>query len=94
MADVRSAFKDMVRQRRVQAVTAILAVAGIAFWLFGVPLSEYLAAGAIILFTVATVRWVNDEEVIEEEQLRHDNAKDTTGTTDPMEPFHTSGKTL
>ncbi len=70
MTDVRSVIKDMVRQRRVQAATAVLAVAGIALWLAGIPLGEYVAAAAIILFTVATVRWINDAEVIEEEQLQ------------------------
>jgi hypothetical protein len=75
MSDGRSVIKDMVRQRRVQAATAVLAVAGIALWLAGVPLGEYLAAAAIILFTVATVRWIDDEEIIEEEQLQKAAAK-------------------
>jgi hypothetical protein len=70
MTDVRSVIKDMVRQRRVQAVTAFLAVAGIGIWLVGVSLGEYLAAAAIILFTIATLRWIDDEEIIEEEQLQ------------------------
>jgi hypothetical protein len=75
MTDVRSVIKDMTRQRRVQVGMAILAIAGIALWLAGVPLGEYLAAAAIILFTVATVRWINDEEVLEEEQLQQANVK-------------------
>jgi uncharacterized membrane protein len=70
MTDGRSIIRDMVRQRRVQAATAVLAVTGIALWLVGFPLGEYLAAAAIILFTVATVRWINDKEVIEEGQLQ------------------------
>lgn len=70
MVDVRSIFKDMVKQRRVQAAMGLLAIAGIALWLMNIPLGEYIAAGAIILFTVATVRWINDEEVIEEEQMQ------------------------
>jgi hypothetical protein len=70
MTDVRSAIKDMTRQRRVQAATAVLAIAGIALWLAGIFPGEYLAAAAIIIFTVATLRWIDDEEVIEEEQLQ------------------------
>lgn len=70
MTDVRNVFNDMVRQRRVQAATALLAVAGMAMWLAGIPLGEYLAAVAIILFTVATVRWINDEEAIKEAQMQ------------------------
>jgi hypothetical protein len=70
MADDRTVVKDMTKQRIVQAATALLAVIGIALWLAGIPFSEYLAAAAIIVLTVATVRWVNDEEVLEEEQLQ------------------------
>jgi hypothetical protein len=70
MTDVRSVFKDIARQRRVQAATAFLAIAGIGIWLIGYSLGEYLAAAAIILFTVATLRWIDDEEKIEEEQLQ------------------------
>ncbi len=70
MADVRSIFKDMVRQRRVQAASGLVAIAGIAMWLMGLSPGEYIAAGAIILFTVATVRWIDDEEKIEEEQVQ------------------------
>ena len=69
MTDVRGTSKDMMRQRVVQAITAVAAIAGIILWVIGVPFSEYLAAAAIIVFTVATVRWVNDEEIIEEEKL-------------------------
>jgi hypothetical protein len=93
MTDVRSIFKDMVRQRRVQAATALLAVAGIALWLAGNTLGMYLAAAAIILFTVATLRWIDDEEIIEEEQLQHKDTKDTSGATDAAEPFRPAGKT-
>jgi hypothetical protein len=75
MADVRSAIKDMVRQRRVQAATGALAFVGLALWLVGIPLGEYLAAGAIIVFAIATIRWVDDEEVVEEEQLQQINVK-------------------
>ncbi len=70
MADLPGVLKDMTRQRMVQVVTAAVAVVGIVLWLAGVPFSQYLAAAAIIICTVATVRWVNDEEVVEEEQLQ------------------------
>jgi hypothetical protein len=70
MTDVRSVIKDMTRQRMVQAAMAALAVGGIALWLAGISLGEYLAAAAIIVFTVATLRWIDDEEIIEEEQLQ------------------------
>jgi hypothetical protein len=70
MTDVRSVFRDMTRQRRVQAAMAVLAIAGIALWLADISLGEYLAAAAIIVFTVATLRWIDDEEIIEEEQLQ------------------------
>lgn len=70
MTDVRGVFKDMIKQRRVQAATAFLAVVGITIWLIGYSVGEYLAAAAVILFTVATIRWIDDEEVIEEEQLQ------------------------
>jgi hypothetical protein len=70
MTDVRNVFKDMTRQRRVQATTAFLALAGIGIWLIGYSLGEYLAAAAIILFTVATLRWIDDEEIVEEQQLQ------------------------
>ena len=92
MTDVRSIFKDMVRQRRVQAATALLAVVGIALWLAGYTLGMYLAAAAIILFAVATLRWIDDEEIIEEEQLQQKDAKDAVGTTDAAEPFRPAGK--
>jgi|AGTN01.1.fsa_nt_gi hypothetical protein len=75
MTDVRSVLKDMMRQRRVQAVTAVLAFAGFVLWLAGVPFSEYLAAAAIIIFAVATVKWIDDEEAIEEEQLKATSIK-------------------
>jgi hypothetical protein len=70
MVDASSVFKDMVRQRIVQAATGLVAIAGITMWLIGLPMGEYIAAGAIVLFTVATLRWIDDEEKIEEEQLQ------------------------
>ncbi|MGA9141095.1 MAG: hypothetical protein WBZ29_12770 [Methanocella sp.] len=75
MVDVRIIFKDMVRQRRVQAATGLVAIAGIIMWLDGLPLGEYIAAGAIILFAVATIRWIDDEEKVEEEQIQQVVAK-------------------
>lgn len=69
MADVKGAIRDMVRQRRVQAATAVIALAGLIAWLMGYALGQYLAAGAIILFTVASVRWIDDEEYLEKEDL-------------------------
>jgi hypothetical protein len=75
MTDVRSVFKDMMKQRRVQAATAFLALAGIGIWLAGITLGEYLAAAAIILFTVATLRWIDDEEIIEEDHLQKTTVK-------------------
>jgi hypothetical protein len=78
MTDVRSVIKDMTRQRMVQAVMAILAIAGIALWLVGIPMGEYLAAAAIIGFTVATLRWIDDEEILEEGQLQQASVKKQT----------------
>jgi hypothetical protein len=65
MADGRSIFKDMIKQRRVQAVTGVVALAGFSMWLMAIPLGEYIAAGAIILFAVATIHWIDDEEKLE-----------------------------
>ncbi|OPY28813.1 MAG: hypothetical protein A4E28_01274 [Methanocella sp. PtaU1.Bin125] len=70
MVDARSLFKDMVKQRRVQAATGVVAILGVTMWLMCIPLGEYLAAGAVILFAVATIRWIDDEEKIKEEQLQ------------------------
>jgi hypothetical protein len=70
MTDVRSVIKDMTRQRVAQAAMAVAAIAGIALWLAGISLGEYLAAAAIIGFAVATLRWIDDEKIIEEEQLQ------------------------
>lgn len=75
MIDVQSVFKDRIRQRRIQAATSMLAVVGFAMWMAGLPTGEYLAAAAIIFFAVATVRWINDEAVIERERLQMATAK-------------------
>jgi hypothetical protein len=72
MADVKNVLRDMVRQRRVQAVTGALAAGGIFIWMLGYAPGQYVAAGAIILFTVATLRWIDDEEVVEKESGRPD----------------------
>lgn len=71
MADSGKADKDRAKQRRVQAVTAILALIGVVSWVLGNWFGPYLAAVAIILFTVATLRWIDDKEVIEKEHEQH-----------------------
>ena len=88
MVDVRSIFKDMVRQRRVQAFAVLVAIAGAALWLTGIELGMYLAAGAVILFTVATLRWIEDEELVEEEQLHQKNARDPACGSEPKASDH------
>jgi hypothetical protein len=70
MVDDRSTFKDMTRQRMVQAATGIIAIVGIGMWLMSVPFGEYIAAAAIIIFAVATLHWIDDEEKIEEAQIQ------------------------
>jgi hypothetical protein len=75
MTDVRSVIRDMTRQRMAQAAMAVVAIIGIALWLAGISPGEYLAAAAIIGFTVATLRWIDDEEIIEEEQLQQASVK-------------------
>lgn len=67
MADLKNVAKDMFKQRIVQGFTAIVAVISLAFWFLGQWWGTYLAAAAIILFTVATLHWIDDEEVIEKE---------------------------
>ena len=68
MADVKTAVKDMVKQRHVQAATGFLALLGIGTWLLGYAPGQYLAAASIILFTVATLRWIDDEERLEKDR--------------------------
>ena len=75
MADMKYVLKDMLKQRVVQAVTAVLAVAGLAAWVLGQWWGEYLAAAAIILFTVATIHWLDDEEGVEKEHLAERSVK-------------------
>ena len=85
MADVRSILKDMMKQRRVQVAAGFLAIAGIVAWLLGFTPGEYVAATAIVVFAVATIRWIDDEEVIEEEQLHQTSvasAKDAKDAVD------------
>ncbi|HMK45666.1 MAG TPA: hypothetical protein VK436_03475 [Methanocella sp.] len=69
MVDSKNVPRDMFRQRVMQAITGITAVAGLSVWVFGYWWGEYLSAAAIIFFTVATLRWLDDEEVVEKEHL-------------------------
>lgn len=71
MVDI-TVVRDLSRQRKLQCVTGLVAVLGVALWFFnvtvlGVSVGEFIAALAIILFAVATIHWVDDEEKIEEE---------------------------
>ncbi len=68
-------ISDIHRQRKVQYGTGCLAFLGIGLWYFGVTVytfspGEYIAALAIIVFAVATIHWVDDEEKIEEEEMK------------------------
>ena len=67
MADLKCVVKDMFKQRVIQAVTGIIAVVSLIVWFIGQWWGTYVAAGAIILFAVATLHWIDDEEVIEKE---------------------------
>lgn len=69
MADLKNVAKDMFKQRIVQGFTASIAVVSLTFWFLGNWWGSYLAAIAIIMFTVATLHWIDDEEVIEKEHL-------------------------
>ena len=69
MAEKNTISRDMLKQRVVQTITGIFALAGLAAWFLGQWWGVYLAAAAIILFTVATLRWIDDEEVIEKEHV-------------------------
>jgi hypothetical protein len=71
MVDI-SVVRDMSRQRKLQFITGLIAIIGVVLWFFGITvisisLGEFIAALAIILFAVATIHWVDDEEKIEEE---------------------------
>ena len=73
MADFSNILKDMSRQRKVQCMTAVVAIIGVLVWLTGytvlnVSPGALIAALAIILFAVATVKRVDDEEIIDEGQ--------------------------
>lgn len=70
MSDLRTVLKDMMRQRTIQAGTALLAVAGMIGWLMGVELGAYIAALAIIICAVATIKWIDDEEKLEVEKTK------------------------
>ncbi|HTY89664.1 MAG TPA: hypothetical protein VMC84_00655 [Methanocella sp.] len=68
-------INDMSRQRKLQGLTGCLAVFGLVLWYFDVKVfmvspGEYIAALAIIFFAIATVHWFDDEEKIEEEDLK------------------------
>jgi len=65
----------MFRQRVVQGATGITAIAGLSVWVFGYWWGEYLSAAAIILFTVATLRWLDDEEAVEKEHMAERSVK-------------------
>lgn len=69
MADLKNVSRDMFKQRIVQGFTATIAVVSLAFWFMGQWWGTYLAAIAIILFTVATLHRIDDKEVIEKEHL-------------------------
>jgi uncharacterized membrane protein YidH (DUF202 family) len=73
MVDV-SVVRDMSRQRKLQFLTGLVAILGIVLWFFNITVlsvnpGEFIAALAIILFAVATIHWVDDEEKIEEENV-------------------------
>ena len=63
----------MSKQRKVQLLMAAIAIVGALIWLlditvFNINPGEFIAAVAIILFAVATIKRVDDEEVLEEGQ--------------------------
>jgi hypothetical protein len=73
MSDLSYIVKDMSKQRKVQLAMAAVAIVGALIWLlnitvFNINPGEFIAALAIILFAVATIRRVDDEEVLEEGQ--------------------------
>jgi hypothetical protein len=73
MSDLSYIVKDMSRQRKVQCLMAAIAILGTIIWLlditvFSINPGEFIAALAIILFAVATIKRVDDEEVLEEGQ--------------------------
>jgi hypothetical protein len=65
MADLKSIIKDMAKQRKLQGVSACFSIAGIVCWLMGIQYGAYIAALFIILFAVATIKWIDDEEAID-----------------------------
>lgn len=73
MSDLSNIVKDMSKQRKVQLLMAAIAIVGALIWLlditvFNINPGEFIAAVAIILFAVATIKRVDDEEVLEEGQ--------------------------
>jgi hypothetical protein len=69
MADLKNITKDMFKQRVVQGFTASIALVSLALWFLGQWWGSYVAAAAIILFAVATLHWIDDEEAIEKDRL-------------------------
>ena len=69
MADLKHVARDKFKQRVVQAVTGIIAVVSVGLWFLDQWWGEYLAAAAIILFTVATLRWIDDVVILEKEHF-------------------------
>ncbi len=71
MVDI-GVIRDMSEQRKIQALAGCIALLGIGQWYFKVTIlsysvGEFIAAIAIIIFAVATIRWFDDEEKVEEE---------------------------
>ena len=69
MADLKNVARDKFKQRIVQTVTGIIAIIGVTLWFLGQWWGQYLAAASIIIFTVATLRWIDDEVVLEKEHF-------------------------
>ncbi len=73
MSDLSNVIRDMSKQRKVQLVTGLAAIVGAVLWLFNfnvfsISIGEFIAALSIILFAVATIKRVDDEEELEEGQ--------------------------
>ncbi|CAJ37763.1 hypothetical protein [Methanocella arvoryzae] len=69
MADLKNVARDKFKQRVVQTVTGIIAIIGVTLWFLGQWWGPYLAAASIILFTVATLRCMDDEAVLKREHF-------------------------
>lgn len=64
--DLRAILKDKLKQRNVQYGTGTLALGSVLIWLMGIQEAAYIAALFIILCAVATIRWLDDDEKLEE----------------------------